>query len=749
MNFPDELKSRQQWLIWRFIYKPGVDKPSKVPYYPNGHLRGWPAGKPRDGVATDQQPNVAQGNDLDRAQLVDFESALEACALREFDGVGFAFLPDDGLIGIDLDGMQDDPERMTRASSIIDACNTFTETSPSGKGVHIIGYGTTDTFKSNALGIEVYCGRQFFTMTGNTLDGRGELRAINPEVIDKLRRTVKGSTPPPRPAQDHPQQPVSGTSKIESALAHISPDLGYDEWIRIGMAIHAELGDGAMSVWDHWSSRGASYKGGKDIESHWRSFKPGSITGASLFKMAMDNGWRPPRPAGVQQMRTQQQQQQEEYVDQQTGEIYTPEHANDNVPAVAGDPACVDWFSPFPDVTPKGRPLATIENLNDALRRLGVTVRYNVISKDMEILIPGQGFSIDNRANASLAWLVSACKRFQIPTDTLGEFLTYVADQNPYNPVANWITSRPWDGVSRLNQFYNTIRADGEEDDIKVWDLKAAMLKRWLLSAVAGAFRPNGVSAHGVLVLQGDQYMGKTAWFKSLVPAELGLIQDGLMLRPDDRDSVKQVVSHWLVELGELDATFRKSDIAQLKAFITRDKDTLRRAYAKMESQYARRTVFFASVNPRQFLHDPTGNRRYWTISCTEINHKHGLDMQQVWAEVYAMYQQGESWYLTPEEMAALNGHNKDYEVLDPIRERLQTRLDWQASPAVWRWMTATDIMMEIGFDRPTRADVTQCGQIIQELNGAQRKKSNGKTLSAVPPRLHCYPEVVTLKNSN
>jgi putative DNA primase/helicase len=50
------------------------------------------------------------------------------------------------------------------------------------------------------------------------------------------------------------------------------------------------------------------------------------------------------------------------------------------------------------------------------------------------------------------------------------------------------------------------------------------------------------------------------------VPKELGVVQDGMMLRPDDRDSVKQVVSHWLVELGELDATFRKSDIAQLKA---------------------------------------------------------------------------------------------------------------------------------------------------------------------------------------
>lgn len=413
--------------------------------------------------------------------------------------------------------------------------------------------------------------------------------------------------------------------------------------------------------------------------------------------------------------------------------------ANDNTQGTAvavHDAAAVDWFSPFPDFNGKGRPIATIENVAEACRRLGVVVRYNVIRKDIELIIPGSQFSVDNRANASLAWLASACTRFGVPNGPLGDFLCYMADQNLYNPVATWITSKPWDGVTRLNALYNTIKAEGESEDYRIWDIKAAMMRRWMISACAAAFNPNGVSAHGVLVLQGNQYLGKTKWFKGLVPAHLGVIQDGLMLRPDDRDSVKQVVSYWLVELGELDATFRKSDIAQLKSFLTRDRDVLRRAYAKMESEYARRTVFFASVNPRQFLHDPTGNRRYWTISCEEINHDHDLDMQQVWAEVYeTLYAKGETWYLTPDEMTALNDQNKDHEVLDPIRERILTRLNWDEPQSMWRWMTATDVMTEVGFDRPTRADVTQTGQILNELNGGQRRKSNGKHLSLVPMR--------------
>lgn len=414
-----------------------------------------------------------------------------------------------------------------------------------------------------------------------------------------------------------------------------------------------------------------------------------------------------------------------------------PAPANDNAPeqlptAPVSDMAGVDWYSPFPDFNGKGKPLATIENVAEACRRLGVTVRYNVIKKDIEILIPGQAFSVDNRANASLAWLASACNRFTVPTGPLGDFLCYMADQNLYNPVANWITSKPWDGKSRLQDLYDTIQAEDEP-------LKEVLLKRWLVSAVAGAFKHDGISAHGVLVLQGDQYLGKTKWFKTLVPAELGVIQDGLMLRPDDRDSIKQVVSYWLVELGELDATFRKSDIAQLKSFLTRDKDVIRRAYAKMESEYARRTVFFASVNPREFLHDQTGNRRYWTIEAKWIDHSHSVDMQQLWAEVYELWKAGEPYYLSEAEMGLLNKSNEEFVVIDPIQDRINSKLSWSADAAYWTWKSATDILLDVGIDKPTQSDATRAAAYIRQKNGNNGKRTATGRMLWCPPKAAQY----------
>ncbi len=392
-------------------------------------------------------------------------------------------------------------------------------------------------------------------------------------------------------------------------------------------------------------------------------------------------------------------------------------------------------FDPFPDMGPgrPPKPLGTIDNLRELLIRMGVTVRYNVIHKSQEILIPNETYSIDNRNNASLARIMSWAVLARMPTAQLGDFLGYIADQNQYNPVATWINSKPWDGKSRLNDFFATVKAVGESDNSKTKLMKETLLLRWLVSAVAAAFRPEGVSAHGVLVFQGDQYLGKTAWFKRLVPSYLDVIADGMILRPDDRDSVKQIISKWLVELGELDATFKRSDIAQLKAFITRDKDIMRLSYDKRDSEFARRTVFFASVNPKQFLHDPTGNRRYWTIECESILYNHDLDMQQIWAEIYDLYKNGESWYLSAEEMPLLNSHNKDFEVSDPIEELIRERLDWEQDKKFWSEATVSQLLEQLGISKPTQTELNKAGSILKKITGVEPRRTGQARLYKLP----------------
>lgn len=411
-----------------------------------------------------------------------------------------------------------------------------------------------------------------------------------------------------------------------------------------------------------------------------------------------------------------------------------PVPANDNVP-----PIQFDEYTPFQHVTGNGKPKATIPNLEELLQRLRATVRYNVIKKENEILIPGKSYSIDNRANAEIAEIISYCNLVGMPTGNIEGALTNIADRNQYNPVLTWINSKPWDGVKRWDDFCNTITPKNVRPLPNGTPLHIALIRRWMISAIAAAAN-DGISAQGVLVLQGEQNLGKTQWFKSLAPSDLDVLQDGVSLRVDDKDSVKQAVSYWLVELGELDATFKRSDIAALKAFLTRNHDELRQAYARKESKFPRRTVFFGSVNPREFLHDETGNRRYWTIECASVNHEHGFDMQQVWAEISHWYKANPyhadgrpSYTPTLDEFSALNASNEDFHVVDPITEKIKAHCTAPESDINgYEWMIPGDVLVALGWKNPNKNQRNIAANALRDL-GLKTKSPGGVTRYLVP----------------
>lgn len=379
------------------------------------------------------------------------------------------------------------------------------------------------------------------------------------------------------------------------------------------------------------------------------------------------------------------------------------------------------------DLNGEGRPKNTIENLDRVVRKNNITLRYNIIKKQEEIIIPNEGYSLDNNLNASFARIVSLCKEEDMQTSQIGDYLTYLSDKNQYNPVTTWITSKDWDGKSRLQEFFDTIQSPTKE-------LKDLILTRWMTSAVASAFSACGLSTRGVLVFQSNQYLGKTSWFKKLCPAELEVRKDGCILRLDDKDSIYQCVSHWLVELGELDATFKKSDIAQLKAFIPLDKDIIRRPYARKESQFGRRTVFFGSVNAKEFLSDETGNTRFWSIAVTDINYNHSIDMQQVWAEFYAMYLNKESYIMSGEEIAMINDNNEEFMGPDYHDELVSRKFDWEELQyGDGSWKTATEISRVLSVQNPKQQDLNRISKAVKKYNGNRVKKSNGVRLLLVP----------------
>ncbi|MNK29187.1 hypothetical protein D3C87_475780 [compost metagenome] len=379
----------------------------------------------------------------------------------------------------------------------------------------------------------------------------------------------------------------------------------------------------------------------------------------------------------------------------------------------------------------KGQPMNTVENLAYMLDEYGITCKYNIIRKYVEVNIPGRDYGDDLDANCTLAEINSLCSRNRMPKTDSQDYIKLISSQHRYNPVENFIRSKPWDKVERFGALCDTLKTP-EGYDRNTLQL---LIRRWLISAAAAALMPRGFWSKGVLVLQGAQSEGKTAWIKSLLPPELrGLLKVGATIDPANKDSVSSVISHWLVELGELDGTFRKADIARLKGFISQDIDQLRRPYDRLESEYQRRTVFFASVNPKVFLVDETGNVRWWTIPVTAVDSAHGIDVQQLWAEAAHYFEAGERWWLDRDEEAVLEQTNTDHTEPNPIEELLMARYQWD-KPGT-RALSASEVLIELRYDKPTNKQAKDAGAILRKLTGGEPKKSNGRQVFMMPPRI-------------
>lgn len=180
-HIPPEMKAARRWVLWRQEARLGSDKPSKLPYYANGKERG-------KGGKLDDEKDLAQLVVLDEVLAV-----LEHPAGKHYEGIGFALGPDgtgNSWQGIDLDHIRE--KGLTKLAGELPS---YVEKSPSGDGVHAIGYGNGfAALGSNVSGIEAYSEKRYFTVTGKVLIG-DELCDLSGFVTQRLAPLHKEKPP--------------------------------------------------------------------------------------------------------------------------------------------------------------------------------------------------------------------------------------------------------------------------------------------------------------------------------------------------------------------------------------------------------------------------------------------------------------------------------------------------------------------------------------------------------------------------
>ncbi len=286
-----QLQKLPIWLLWKSepADSPGK-KPRKVPYYISG--------KRRQGVLD----SVA-----DRQQLSTFDAAAAAFLVSNgcYSGLGIALGADGngGVVqGCDLDdiesnGLSDVANCWVRGDL---AGKGYVEISPSGDGLHILGYGRSFApMGANRSGIEAYPGARFFTFTG-----RPALLDSPCAPID-IADFVESVLAPRHSPQADTLRGQTGTtyispqtvSELRSALAHLRSD-DRDMWIKIGMGLK-ELGDIGRGLWLDWSQTSEKFDA-RDAARCWESFNPRSTSYKMAFTEAQRMGWVNPNSNAAQ-----------------------------------------------------------------------------------------------------------------------------------------------------------------------------------------------------------------------------------------------------------------------------------------------------------------------------------------------------------------------------------------------------------------------------------------------------------------
>lgn len=367
------------------------------------------------------------------------------------------------------------------------------------------------------------------------------------------------------------------------------------------------------------------------------------------------------------------------------------------------------------------------DNYRAMLDGYGLECGYDVIKK----AVVWDGLANDPNTDnseavvfATIKGLASLCGLPSGNSD-LQTYLPAIAEANQINPVKDYLSALTWDGKDRFPLLTAAIHPHDPgvaNIALEVWFTGAAACCDHfeIGSGLNLSARP---SFEYVLAMLGDQGVGKTKGFLGLVPAVLrSYAKDGLTLNPKDKDSVKTATSYWLAELGELDATFGQSQIAELKSFLSTECDEYRRPYSATYGKYKRRTAFFGTVNQSQFLRDGTGNRRYLALECGSGFPEWSADeVDQLWGQAWARYAGGMQWWPTSEEQVLLDRSSDQFRAKSWIEEALETGFVWgepsdgerYTASAVYRKAAVSDHILA---KSPNLRELADVGHILRRL---------------------------------
>jgi len=355
------------------------------------------------------------------------------------------------------------------------------------------------------------------------------------------------------------------------------------------------------------------------------------------------------------------------------------------------------------------------EDYMAALQTLGYAFRLNILDDTIEV-------NETPLTDITIAQIRTGMRDIGY-TKYLGameDAYTTAAAANPYHPIKAYLESLKWDGLPCIDTL-----ASYFTDSQGVFSL---WLKKWLVGSVGKVY---GQAQNYMLVLEGMQGKGKSYFAKWLCPLPKYFVESSI--RPDDKDYEIRLAKTWIWEVTELGATTRKADREALKAFITKGDITARKSYGKRDINKPALASFIGTVNDEAgFLNDPTGSRRFLSCTLTRINWDYTeMNINDLWAEAYHLYQTGYDWRLTPDEAKRQHEINEDYEIEEPLIPAILRNFNLTGKTSE-DWLASRDILEKIGLDPLNQTNTMRLSKAMKKLNitkgkqGPKNERING-----------------------
>lgn len=261
--------------------------------------------------------------------------------------------------------------------------------------------------------------------------------------------------------------------------------------------------------------------------------------------------------------------------------------------------------------------------------------------------------------------------------------LTLEFERQSFHPVREYLEALEWDGLPRLDTLL--IEAFNIEDNI----YHRETIRKFCAGAVARIFDP-GVKFDLVPILVGAQGTGKSTFFKRLG----GDWFSDTFTTVTGKESFEQIQGTWIVEIAELSG-LRKAEVETVKHYISKQEDTFRPAYGRTAETFKRQNVFAGTTNNKDFLMDPSGNRRFLPVDIENIKIVDnpflmetltGDYVGQIWAEAVVAYRENEKLYLSSQAEAIAENEQREHSETDERTGIVEAYLETEL-PANWEKM--------------------------------------------------------------